>query len=583
MQKSIDIGTPIDLEDLIESRMLIQANSGGGKSGIARVMMEECSGKIPFIVIDKKGEYYTLKENDGDIIVIGGPNGDIPISMQAAKMLAKHIISNGLTVIIDMISFTSNDQRSIFIKDFLIGLMNLGQEYWTPYLIFIEEAHMWCGQQVKTPSGPMIRELMTEGRKMGFCGILLTQRISKLHKDAAAECNNKFIGRTFLDIDIARSANEMGLIGQDKFKLRELKPRHFWAFGTSIQPNHVHEVTVKIAKSKFPKGGAIMTLKTQKPTEKIKKAISKLNDLPKEAEKEKKTINELQSENTRLRTELTRANKSISNKPEPSKQAPIDHSKVVQPLKDQITLLKNQVTEKDKTIRLYKEVTAGFQKIMGIIHQTAEKGKSIELPKNNVLSEREKRLLYLPETSPQIKPIDPIIKLTGPQSRPIVSKSNGQMGKCSREVLRFLAQYPERQFSKAQVAIATGYSSGSGGFNNTLSELNQKGFIIRSGKLQVNEEAMEEIENHVGPLTPQEYNIETYKKNLNKCEREIYEVLLQQNDRSFTKQELSQATQTSYSADSGGFNNSLSRLNTLELIVRQNAQIKLNPELLELI
>jgi len=35
-------------------------------------------------------------------------------------------------------------------------------------------------------------------------------------------------------------------------------------------------------------------------------------------------------------------------------------------------------------------------------------------------------------------------------------------------------------------------------------------------------------------------------------------------------------------ANSGGFNNSISRLNTLGLIQRTNGMIKLNPELLEI-
>lgn len=300
----IDIGTVIDLDDLIESRMLIQANSGGGKSGVARVTMEECVGKVPFIVLDKKGEYYTLKEKFNDILIIGGRNGDIPISMQAAPKLAQFIIGHQLTVVIDMSLLESDNQRADFIASFLKGMMNLGESYWKYYLVFVEEAHVWCGQQDKMSSGRYIKLLMSEGRKMGYCGILITQRISKLHKDAAAECNNKFIGRTFLDLDINRSAAEMGLVGQEKLKLRELKPRHFWAFGTSIQPHHVHEVVIKEAKTKFVKAGVKINLSTKPPTDKIKKALAKLNELPAEAAKELNDIKELQAEVKKLNLEL---------------------------------------------------------------------------------------------------------------------------------------------------------------------------------------------------------------------------------------------------------------------------------------
>lgn len=53
---TINIGTEINLQDLIQSRMLIQANSGGGKSALARTLIEKLYGVIPFIVLDKEGE-----------------------------------------------------------------------------------------------------------------------------------------------------------------------------------------------------------------------------------------------------------------------------------------------------------------------------------------------------------------------------------------------------------------------------------------------------------------------------------------------------------------------------------------------
>jgi hypothetical protein len=87
MQNKIDIGTTIDLQDLLQSRLLIQGNSGAGKSVLARVIIEQTFGIVPFIVLDIEGEYYTLKEKFGDILVIGGQHADIPINMQSGKLL----------------------------------------------------------------------------------------------------------------------------------------------------------------------------------------------------------------------------------------------------------------------------------------------------------------------------------------------------------------------------------------------------------------------------------------------------------------------------------------------------------------
>ena len=240
----------------------------------------------------------------------------------------------------------------------------------------------------------------------------------------------------------------------------------------------------------------------------------------------------------------------------------------------EISLLKEQAKIRETDLTWWKKLAVARGVTLGKIHSMSIVDE--QQPENNVkgitLNTQQNGNRTIPVTVNRIPALP----------RPVVSSGNGSLGKCSRKVIKFLAQFSDRQFSKAQVAIATGYSAGSGGFNNALSELNQMGFILRSGKLQVNPDAMEEIIKSVGEIQQQEYNIETYKNNLGKCEREIYEVLLQHPDRFFSKEDLSQATETTYSSGSGGFNNSLSRLNTLELIDRQNGQIRLNPELLEL-
>jgi DNA helicase HerA-like ATPase len=63
---------------------------------------------------------------------------------------------------------------------------------------------------------------MSQGRKRGFAGIIATQRLSKLHKDAAAEANNVIIGRTWLDADQVRAGDALGLSKADRLKLRDV-------------------------------------------------------------------------------------------------------------------------------------------------------------------------------------------------------------------------------------------------------------------------------------------------------------------------------------------------------------------------
>lgn len=450
---NIGPGTDIDLDDLIESRMLIQANSGGGKTGIAKVMMEESVGKIPFIVLDKKGEYYPIKEIFNDVIIIGGRNADIAISMQAAPVLAKYIIKHGLTVIIDMSQLESDDKRAEYIAAFLKGLMNLDEDYWTQYLIFIEEAHVFCGQQEKTPSAKYVKLLMSEGRKMGYCGILITQRISKLHKDAAAECNNKFIGRTFLDLDMNRSGSEMGLAGQEKLKLRELKKQHFWAFGTSIQPHHVHEVTVKNAKAAFVKSGSKYLLTVKKPTEKIKQALAKLNDLPKEAAAEFKTINDLQAEVKRLTTELKKSTKPADKKTTDA------HALQVQTITEQLTKtkayvfqLQNELLEQERLKTTYAKLAVTRKVLLDKIFKS-------------LLANKEKSDLFLTALSAEIEKIE---EVQVPQIGKSAGKNNYSVPVKLKQVV-IETSHPVTSVEKTPIKYESGNSSTvSGGEKLTL-------------------------------------------------------------------------------------------------------------------
>ena len=74
--------------------------------------------------------------------------------------------------------------------------------------MILDEAHIYCPERGSgdSESTEAVIGLMSQGRKRGYAGIIATQRLSKLNKDAAAEANNVIIGRTWLDADQARAA-----------------------------------------------------------------------------------------------------------------------------------------------------------------------------------------------------------------------------------------------------------------------------------------------------------------------------------------------------------------------------------------
>jgi DNA helicase HerA-like ATPase len=105
----INIGIPIDLQKLLDTRMLVQAGSGGGKSYGLRKIIESIGNQVQQIVIDPEGEFVTLREKFDFALVSKG--GDIPLNVKYAETLAHKILETGISVIIDLYE-PSHDQRA---------------------------------------------------------------------------------------------------------------------------------------------------------------------------------------------------------------------------------------------------------------------------------------------------------------------------------------------------------------------------------------------------------------------------------------------------------------------------------------
>ena len=309
--KMIKIGKDCELElkKLIATRMLINANSGGGKSWVLRRLLEQTHGKVQQIVIDLEGEFITLREKYDYLLV--GKDGEIPTNIRTAELLARRLLELNVSTIIDL-SELEKHQRITFVQRFLDSLIDSPQNLWHPCLIVVDEAHHFCPEGAKSDSASSVIDLMTRGRKRGFCGILATQRISKLSKDAIAEANNCLIGRASLDIDQKRAGETLGFTTKDDVRsLRDLKEGEFYAFGSAFIHTGVQKIKVGGVETTHPdRTKGIEIRGASKTPENIKKLLKDVADLPKEADEELKTKEDMQKKIRELTTKLTLAEKS---------------------------------------------------------------------------------------------------------------------------------------------------------------------------------------------------------------------------------------------------------------------------------
>jgi DNA helicase HerA-like ATPase len=159
---------------------------------------------------------------------------DFSITPTNAALLATTLLEARTSVIPDLYEFRPAERQQI-VRHFLDALLNAPKSLWHDCLIVLDEAHIFCPEQTGTEAKEAVEALCLRGRARGFCALLETQRISKLDKDAVAECNNKLNGRTSLDLDRKRSNSELELPTKSR-DLTTLAPGEFFVFGPAISP-----------------------------------------------------------------------------------------------------------------------------------------------------------------------------------------------------------------------------------------------------------------------------------------------------------------------------------------------------------
>jgi len=121
------------------------------------------------------------------------------------------------------------------------ALFDADRDFWFPALVFVDEVQLFApavpgevSSEVNRMSLGSMTNLMCRGRKRGLCGIIATQRLAKLAKNVAAEASNFLMGRTFLDIDMQRAADLLGIDRGKAEMFRDLQRGHFIALGPAL-------------------------------------------------------------------------------------------------------------------------------------------------------------------------------------------------------------------------------------------------------------------------------------------------------------------------------------------------------------
>lgn len=463
---------PINLPVLLETRMLVQANSGAGKSYTLRRILEQTARGVQQLVIDPEGEFSSLREKF-DYIVCAPHDADAVANPQTAAALARALWESGASAILDIYELKAHE-RILFVRRFLEALINAPKKIWHPTLVVIDEIQMFAPQVGSAESLAAVIDLASRGRKRGLALVGATQRLSKLHKDVAAETLNKIIMRTGLDVDVQRAADELGMARAGATQtLRELEPGEAFVFGPALS-RAVERTRIGPISTSHPKTGARGMSAPPPASAAVLAKLQKLEGIQREAEAEVKTVEALTGEVTNLRRKLAIAEKAaagtVTTGASPAEvQRRIDEAlaKVAKPAAD------------PRAVKALQQIAKLAAPYAGVTIDAIGLGPVA-----------------------RIERAAPAPRQSVPAAAPPPAGSVEGLRAGAVRILQELAARAPAGYSRAQVGALTQFSPKGGTFNTYLGDLRRGAFIEeRSGLVYATEHGIKSLGGNV-PATP---------------------------------------------------------------------------------
>lgn len=540
---TLGTGCPIDLPSLTKTRMLVQASSGGGKSHAIRRLIEQTAPHIQQLIIDPEGEFATLREKF-DFLIAAPSGADAVATPQTAALLARRLLEAGVSAVLDIYELKAHE-RQLFVKRFGDALVNAPRELWHPVLLVIDEIHVFCPQIGSAESSQAVIDLATRGRKRGICLIGATQRLSKLHKDAAAELQNKLIGRTGLDVDVQRASEELGMSKRDAMlELRNLEPGEFFAFGPALSRS-VERIQVGKVITTHPQSGSGAMKAPPAPSPKLRSQLAKLADLQQEAEQEARTIEELTTLANDLKRKLDKALRQAAGAGVPQAEVDRQIAAAVAELKEQLRVAQGEAVSLHRGMAEIRKIVGGD---VAALIPTPHKSLPLKGPIN--LSSGMAKTVIAPKKAAE--PVKTNDGLSAPEQRIV-------------DAIAWLHSIGVEEPAQPAVAFLAGYTYGAGSYNNARGKLHQAGLVeYRPEKKIALSDAGRDLANWPEVMAS---NIELHVRVLHKLgtpEKRLLQPLLDVYPNTLSNPELAAAA--GYTHGAGSYNNARGKLRSLGLI-----------------
>jgi DNA helicase HerA-like ATPase len=133
----------MDLEELLATRLLVQGNSGSGKSHLLRRLLEQSANAVQQAVIDPEGDFVTLADRFGHVVV------DATVGEADLARIALRVRQHRVSVVLTLEGLDVEAQMRCAAA-FLGGLFEADRDVWYPMLVAVDEARAAAAEEAES-------------------------------------------------------------------------------------------------------------------------------------------------------------------------------------------------------------------------------------------------------------------------------------------------------------------------------------------------------------------------------------------------------------------------------------------------
>jgi hypothetical protein len=211
LKLAADLSLPLDA---VTQTIAILAKRRAGKSYTMRRLAEQLfKAGQQIVLVDPKGDQWGIRSAaDGKapglpITILGGERGDVPLEASAGEVVAKLVVDERVSVVLDLSLFRKHEVAT-FMTAFLENLYRLKarEQYRTPMMLVIDEADAIAPQKPQKGEERMLgaaEDIVRRGGQRGIGCVLVTQRSAVLNKNVLTQAQMLIALRTIAPQDLA--------------------------------------------------------------------------------------------------------------------------------------------------------------------------------------------------------------------------------------------------------------------------------------------------------------------------------------------------------------------------------------------